>query len=119
MTRVKKLHVNDRMPIWKPLMIQYMDDAIMDAASDIATLSKRRAPFKTGDLRRRMTVKKPRRLVRTVGYYIEYARFQEFGGDNRRTVRKYSTAGTGAHYLRNAGDQVAGKIKYKFKKHAR
>lgn len=36
----------------------------------------------------------------------EYARFQEFGGDGKRVVRHYSTPGTGAHYMRNAGMAV-------------
>lgn len=38
---------------------------------------------------------------------IAYARYQEFGGDGKRVVKNYTTAGTQAHYLRDAGDSVA------------
>ena len=41
------------------------------------------------------------------GNGIEYARYQEFGGDGRRVVQNYTTAGTQAHYLRDAGSSVA------------
>jgi hypothetical protein len=37
----------------------------------------------------------------------DYARFQEFGGDGKRTVRNYSTAGTGKGFLKKAGDTVS------------
>lgn len=41
------------------------------------------------------------------GAGIEYARYQEFGGDGRRVVRNYTTPGTQAHYLHDAGESVA------------
>lgn len=41
------------------------------------------------------------------GEGIDYARYQEFGGDGKRVVRNYTTPGTQAHYLRDAGDSVA------------
>lgn len=40
------------------------------------------------------------------GNGIPYARYQEFGGDGHREVRNYTTPGTQAHYLRDAGDTV-------------
>lgn len=41
------------------------------------------------------------------GNGIAYARYQEFGGDGKRVVKNYTTAGTQAHYLKEAGDSVA------------
>ena len=41
------------------------------------------------------------------GNGISYARYQEFGGDGKRVVRNYTTEGTQAHYLRDAGNSVA------------
>lgn len=38
---------------------------------------------------------------------VPYARYQEFGGDGRRVVRNYTTPGTQAHYLQDAGESVA------------
>lgn len=38
---------------------------------------------------------------------VPYARYQEFGGDGRRTIRNYTTPGTQAHYLEDAGESVA------------
>ena len=40
------------------------------------------------------------------GNGIPYARYQEFGGDGKRVVRNYTTPGTQAHYLRDAGNSV-------------
>lgn len=40
------------------------------------------------------------------GNGIPYARYQEFGGDGTRVVRNYTTPGTQAHYLRDAGNSV-------------
>ena len=37
---------------------------------------------------------------------VPYAAYQEFGGDGRRVVRHYTTPGTQAHYLRDAGLSV-------------
>lgn len=41
------------------------------------------------------------------GNGIPYARYQEFGGDGVRVVKNYTTEGTQAHYLRDAGNSVA------------
>lgn len=41
------------------------------------------------------------------GAGLAYGRYQEFGGDGKRVVRNYTTPGTGAHYLKGAGDSVA------------
>ena len=39
-----------------------------------------------------------------------YARYQEFGGDGRRVVRRYSRPGKKAHFLRDAGIKTSNKI---------
>lgn len=63
-----------------------------------------------GTLRRTATVetrKNGMAVAVMFGEGIEYARYQEFGGDGVRVVRHYTTPGTQAHYLRDAGDSVA------------
>lgn len=35
-----------------------------------------------------------------------YARFQEFGGDDKRVVRNYTKSGSGKAYLRESADQI-------------
>lgn len=35
-----------------------------------------------------------------------YARFQEYGGDGRRVVKRYSTPGTGKEFLQKAGENA-------------
>ena len=45
--------------------------------------------------------------VAEFGNGLAYGRYQEFGGDGKRVVQNYTTPGTGAHYLKGAGDSVA------------
>lgn len=51
---------------------------------------------------------------------MEYAAFQERGSraDGSHRVRKYSTSGTGAHFLERAGDKQVSKLPAKFAMHA-
>jgi hypothetical protein len=111
--------INDRMPAFKRSVDNVMEDALREGARDILINSRTKAPFKKGALRSNSDVKKMGSLAWRIAYYIEYARFQEFGGDNRRKVRNYTTAGTGAYYLRDAGNDMRHKLDGIFKKHGR
>lgn len=111
--------VKDRMPQFSRSAKLVLDDALKEGAKDIIVSAKTKAPFQKGALRRDSDVKKISRLLWRVSFWAEYARYQEFGGDGRRTIRKYSTAGTGKGYLGSSGDEVAGRIVRKFKKHGR
>ncbi len=51
-------------------------------------------------------------FLRYVTYYnMEYARFQEFGGDENRTVHNYTKPGSKKFYLRDPGKREAAKRK--------
>lgn len=109
--------IHDRMPQFKGKLNLVMDDAFREGSRDILIKAKTKAPFLKGGLRRDTDVSKVGMYKWRVSFWAEYARFQEFGGDSKRRVRRYSTSGTGAHYLRNSGDEVAGKFKYTVRKH--
>lgn len=83
-----------------------MDRSLARMAVDIERLSKAQVPLDSGQLRAsgHFTRKSP--LKYQVIYNKIYARFQEFGGDARRTVKKYTTAGTKKFYLRDAGRTI-------------
>jgi hypothetical protein len=81
--------------------------------------AKNKAPLKTGDLRADSGIESPRPLVKRIYFDKEYAVYQEKGSrrDGTRVVRKYTTAGTGKEFLKNAGDKQRPLLKMKIKKH--
>ena len=95
-----------------------LNDALKEAAKDTLVAAKTRAPFDKGGLRSDTEIKQVKKLLWRVSFWKEYARFQEFGGDNKRTVRNYSSAGTGKKYLERSGDEQVDKMVNKFKKHS-
>jgi len=110
--------VINNMPAFTSQSRNVLGDALKDAARDGLINAVKSAPFKKGQLRSDSGITKVNQLKYRISFWKEYARFQEFGGDSKRTVRNYSTASTGAHFLRNAGDEQAQRISYKFKKHS-
>lgn len=112
------IRVVDKMPSFKRSLYSVMDDAVKEAARDTLIVAKSKAPYQKGGLRSATEITSPRPLVKRVSFWEEYARFQEFGGDAKRRVRNYTTSGTGAHFLRNAGDQQSKKLHMTFRKHA-
>jgi hypothetical protein len=83
------------------------DHALADMAMDIETLAKvKKAPVKSGRLQGTIVHRRVGRLSYLVPAATVYARFQEFGGTTQRRVKRYSKAGTGAHYLRDSGDTI-------------
>lgn len=85
--------------------------ALMEA---ILITSRMKAPKKTppsGILRLTGEVKEetePDTMAVIYGDNIAYAAYQERGmrADGSHVVRQYTTPGTGAHYLRDAGDRI-------------
>lgn len=110
--------VKDRMPQFKRSLVNVMGDALKEGARDGLIKARTKAPFEKGRLRAESDIKKINDLKWRIAFYIEYARFQEFGGDGKRTVRNYSASGTGKGFLRSAGDEQAKTIARTFKKHA-
>lgn len=88
--------------------------ALERMAVDILILSKGYAPQKKSYLLTFGIYRKVAELNFRVEYgqkgpSKKYARYQEYGGDGKRTVRNYSKPGTGKRYLGRAGDEVANK----------
>lgn len=111
------MKVDDRMPIFKVSATQVMDDAVREGARDTLIKAVQKAPLDKGSLRADTQIKRMSDIVYRVSFFAEYARYQEFGGDGKRTVRNYTTPGTGKHYLKNAGDEVSERLIMMFKKH--
>jgi hypothetical protein len=99
--------ITDRLPLFKLRAEIVLNNALREASRDIIVLSRTRAPFQKGGLRSDADIRQSGKLKWRVTYWKEYARYQEFGGDRRRTVRRYTTGGTGKSYLKGAGDTIA------------
>lgn len=84
-----------------------MDVALNRMAVDVERLSKAQVPLKHGQLRSSGSHVKNGPLSYSVSYNKKYARFQEFGGDDKRVVKNYSKPGTKSFYLRDAGKEIA------------
>lgn len=109
--------ITDHMPSFSRSVSKVMDDALKEGATDTLVGAKLRAPFQHGQLRSSTDAKRVGSLLWRVSFWMEYARFQEFGGDGKRRVRHYTTAGTGKGYLKQAGDTQAKKLNLAFAKH--
>lgn len=112
------VRVINRLPQFSRSAESVLDDALKEGARDILITAKQKAPFRKGGLRSDTWIKSPSKLVQRISFWKEYARFQEFGGDSKRRVRNYTTAGTGKAYLKTAGDDVVKRMPSILKKHA-
>lgn len=110
--------INDKLPSFTRSLYNVLDDALREGARDTLISAKNKAPFSKGNLRAESEVKKNVSLSWRISFWMEYARFQEFGGDSKRRVRKYSHSGTGAHFLKDSGDEQAEKLNMTIRKHA-
>lgn len=118
MSTVKSVKIVDKLPSFSRHMKTTLDDAVAEAAKDVLINAKNRAPFAKGALRREADVKQSKMLTYIISFWVEYARFQEFGGNAKRRVRNYTTGGTGAHFLKSSGDEQVSKLAATVKKHA-
>jgi hypothetical protein len=83
------------------------DRALFNMAKDIETLAKtKKVPVDKSHLQSKIEHKKMSARHYRVEVDAPYARFQEFGGDNKRRVKNYTKPGTGAHYLRDSGNII-------------
>jgi hypothetical protein len=94
--------VDDRLPQYSKLLRKALNDGMNELARDVLIDARNNTPFKKGALRRESGVRSPQFLTKIIYYNVEYAHFQEMGGDKKRVIRKYTTAGTGSHFLENA-----------------
>lgn len=82
------------------------DRALNRMAVDIERLSKIRVPVDKGQLKASGWHRKYGKFNYKVVFNKEYAAYQEFGGDSKRTIKRYTTPGTGKFYLRRSGDEI-------------
>ena len=116
---MSKVTIDDRLPQFSRSLENMLDSALRSGARDILIDAKNNAPFKKGHLRSDSSVKKNERLSYRISFFKEYARFQEFGGDGKRTVRNYTTAGTRKRYLSRAGDDGVKRLQRTIKTYAK
>lgn len=113
------MKINDKLPDFRRSAYRVLDDALREGARDILIKAKTRAPHDKGGLRSDTEINRIGVLKQRVSFWKEYARFQEFGGDSKKRVRRYTTGGTGKRYLKSSGDEIANKINLIFMKHGR
>ena len=104
-----KIRVTNLMPKFVKSNTAACDRVLGRMAVDIERFSKSMVPHDKGHLLQSGRHRKTGRLKYRVEYNKEYARFQEFGGDSKRKVLKYSKPGKKAHYLSRAGNKIAEK----------
>jgi hypothetical protein len=114
--------IQDKMPQMKRSIDSVMGDALREGCKEIIDLAISKTPLNlSGNLRADKGITSDGRLKMAVWWgnspASEYTLFQEFGGDKNRRVKKYTTPGTGAHFLKNAGDRVTMKMNSTFQKH--
>lgn len=117
MAQSAKIKVVNKLPSFGRSAVALVNVALNEGAAEILTNAKMRAPFKKGQLRSNTDITSPSLTSRRISFWIEYARFQEFGGDNRRRVQRYTTSGTGPHYLQTAGNMQLVRMPMIFAKH--
>jgi hypothetical protein len=112
--------VINNLPLFGNIAKKTLDDALGSAARDTQVDAKAHAPFQKGALRSYSDNNRQGNLHWRVSFDMEYAAYQERGArrDGSHRVRKYSTSGTGAHFLENAGDKQILKLPGKFKMYA-
>jgi hypothetical protein len=96
-----------------------MDRGLNRMAIDIERLSKEQVPVDKGQLRSSGNHSRVGIMKYKVTYNKVYARFQEFGGDDSRTVKNYKYPGKKKGFLRDPGRIIAKQAFSYFKQEAR
>lgn len=110
--------VEDHFPRFSSNVARVLDEGLGEMASDILITARVVTPFDKGQLRADSDVHKMGALNWRVRYHKEYALVQEQGHAGGRQFRNYTTAGTGAGYLKKSGDKINKKAISLLKKHA-
>jgi hypothetical protein len=116
---MNNVRIINKLPQFTKSMESVLGDALREGARDILIGAKTKAPFQKDGLRSDTEITSPKKLTQRVSFYKEYAGYQEFGQrrDGSHKVKKYTTAGTGKHYLKDAGDKVVTRMPGILKKH--
>lgn len=104
------VHLTDNSGAWFNHQVSKANAALKLMGQAIVNRAQQKVPKKTGALGESARVENGNQQVKVVfgGGGIEYAGYQERGHryDGSHQVRHYTTAGTGAHYLEESGEQV-------------
>lgn len=99
----------DHSTAWLKVQEMNLNNALNAMGDAIMKNAMITAPKLTGKMRYSSKVKKGSdahsREIIFGGGDVPYAHYQEMGGYGK--IRRYTTPGTGPHYLENAGDRVA------------
>jgi hypothetical protein len=107
-----KVTIKDNSATWLRMQLVNLDVATRAMADATVKTSKVTAPLLNGPLRNSSRIERNGPLNYSAVYgggSVQYAAYQERGmrKDGSHKVRHYTTPGTGAHFLRNAGDVTA------------
>lgn len=116
---MNKVRIDDRMPRFKRRMVVALDTAMRESSGKILAEATLKAPKDKGHLRADVEINHDRPLHWRISFNKEYAAAQEAGRTRGYKIRKYTTPGTGAHFLENAGDNETDRIVNRFRKHSR
>jgi len=108
--KVSSVRIDSNILANKAAIDQNLSAAIYNMANAILQTSRMVAPMKTGRLRYSGQVT-GYGLEREISYNTPYAAYQERGmrKDGSHVVRRYTTAGTGAHYLEKTAEAIVQK----------
>lgn len=109
--------VVDRLPEWSRNLHSILDDAVGETAKDILIDSRGKAPYKKGGLRRESDTNQISSMHHRVSYWLEYSAAQEAGKRKGVYFKRYTTPGTGPHFLQTAGDKRVETLKLAIRKH--
>lgn len=114
----QSVRVINKLSSFKDNLYTLLELALRDAARDTLISARNKAPFRKGPLRSNSEFKRVGSLHQRVSFWLEYARYQEFGGDGTKVVRNYSAPGTGKAYLSTSGNKQAETFNLKVLKYA-
>lgn len=111
------VHVQDRTLEFMTKFHFVIDNALEQMGDDILNLALAKVPIDTGTLYSSGKVESKGAHHYVVSFGDDgsdaenYAGAQEAGTTRGFPMKNYTTAGTGAHYLENAGNKVAPRVK--------
>lgn len=112
-----KTTFHNRFPQFQMKMDKMFDNVLRRMSADIVTEAKLNVPLKDGRLISSINYRKASQKTYEVYSDTEYSAYQERGmrADGSHVVRRYTTPGTGKHWLRNGAKEVASQVRSYFK----
>lgn len=102
--------LHDDSGAWFNHEVSRMDNAVKMMATTILKESQHLVPYKEGALRKSGRVESNHKQAKVIygGADVPYAGYQERGKrwDGSHVVKRYTTPGTGAHFLETTGKNV-------------